>query len=209
LIDEKEIWDEFRWEEFMREQDRKLERCMDLFFRDHTLSRAIGWRWMPGPGWSAAPDREDEELDEGEEWKASAGFGENEPFGVADCEGVPVYLLAQSFALRALRLVDSLPEHARLASAVVDFVSNAMIAPANIAGGTSIGDDREELGGNIAYCKRGLAAANCSIGALREMRQRRIVEGEVFFDLVREAAEVRNAIALHILDLREKFLGRF
>ncbi|HYQ87351.1 MAG TPA: hypothetical protein VES59_08940 [Bacteroidota bacterium] len=208
-MDEKEIWDEFRWEEFMREQDRKVERCMDLIFRAHSIARAIGWGWMPGPVWGAAPDREDEELDEGEEWKASVGFGENEPFCVGDCAGIPVYLLAQSFALRALRLVDSLPEHARLASAVVDFVSSAMIAPAKIAGGTSIGDDLEELGGNIAYCKRGLAAANCSIAALREMRQRRIVEGEVFFDLTREAAEVRNAIALHILDLREKFRGGY
>src|SRR6266850_4181791 len=117
-MDQKEIWDEFRWEEFMREQDRKVERCMELL---------MGWKWMPDPEWGTVPDREDEELDEGEEWKASSGFGENEPFGVGDCAGIPVYLLAQSFALRALRLVDSLPEHARLASAVVDFVSSAMI----------------------------------------------------------------------------------
>jgi hypothetical protein len=198
LIDKKEIWDEFRWEEFMREEDRKFERCMELSF---------GWRWMPGPEWGAAPVREGEEVDEGEEWKASAGFGENEPFDAGECEGIPVYVLARSFALRALRLVDSLPEHARLASAVVDFVSSAMIAPADIAGGTSIGDDREGLGGNIAYCKRGLAAANCSIVALREMRQRHIVEGELFLDFARAAAEVRNAIAMHILDLREKFRG--
>src|SRR5438309_4275921 len=207
-MNEKEIWDEFRWEEFMREQDRKVERCMELFFAGHTIARAMGWRWISGPEWGAAPDREDDELDEGEEWKASAGFGENEPSGMGDYAGIPVYLLAQSFALRAVRLADSLPEHARLASAVVDFVSSAMIAPAKIAGGTSIGDDPEELGGNIACCKRGLAAANCSIAALREMRQRRIVEGEVFLDLAREAAEVRNAIALHILDLREKFRAR-
>ena len=104
-----------------------------------------------------------------------------------------------------MQFVDRLPEESREDSSVVDFVSNAMVAGAKLAGGNGIGDDPEQLGGNIAYCKRGLASANLAIDALREMREKGIVEGSPYLDLVNEATEVRNAIALHILDLREIF----
>ena len=33
MDDEHEIWDEFRWEEFMKEQDKKVDRYMELFYR--------------------------------------------------------------------------------------------------------------------------------------------------------------------------------
>ena len=57
-------------------------------------------------------------------------------------------------------------------------------------------------GGNIAYCKRALAAANKVLAALREMMEKNIIAHTSYCQLVEEATEVRNAIALHILDLR-------
>jgi hypothetical protein len=217
LDDENEIWDEFKWEEFMREQDKKVDRYMELFYRyynhpdrDEIIAREMGWTWLldrPEAENEEGSSRFEDEIDdveEGEEWKRAAGV-ESDDEELFDFESLPVYQRAKDFALHAMHFVDELPESVREDSAVVDFLSNAMIAPAKIAGGTGIGNDIEELGGNIAYCKRGLAAANLTIAALHEMREKGILAVKVYLDLVKEATEVRNRIAVYILDLREKF----
>lgn len=215
MADRDDIWDEFQWEEFMKEQDKKVDRYMELFYRyqnhpnrDELIAREMGWTWLleQAEHFMDLPNvEEDDDEKEGEEWKASAGI-EGEGFlEMDDFEHQPVYLKSKEFALRAYRFVDDLPESVREDSAVVDFIANAMIASAKIAGGTGMGDGMEELGANIAYCKRGLAASNLAIAALHEMKEKRIIGGLAYFDLVREAAEVRNTIAIYILDLREKF----
>jgi len=213
MSDSDEIWDEFKWEEFMQEQDKKVDRYMELFYRyqdhpdrDEIIAREMGWTWLLE---HESEDRdssifEDEEIEEGEEWKVTAGVNE-ESLELENFRGHPIYQKTYQFALRAMKFVDQLPENKKEDSSVVDFVSNAMIAGAKIAGGTGLGDDLEELGGNIAYCKRGLAAANLAIAALHEMKQKRIINEKNYFELVKEATDVRNAIALHIVNLRERF----
>ncbi len=199
----------------MKEQDKKVDRYMELLYRYHDdpnqdkiIAREMGWTWlleeMKEMEENPSSLSEDEEIEEGESWKAAAGIDEK-PFEWEGFENLPVYQLCHHFALTAMRFVDQLPESVRENSSVVDFVSNAMIAGAKIAGGAGIGDDLEELGGNIACCKRGLAAANLAIVSLREMKEKQIVGGKTYFDLMNEATEARNAIAIHILELREKF----
>jgi hypothetical protein len=214
MPDDNEIWDEFKWEEFMKQQDKKVDRYMELFYRhqddpnrDEIIAREMGWTWLLDEDHAEDPPpvSNEEEIEEGEGWKAAAGLESDEPFEYYQFKNLPVYRLSHEFALRAFRFVDQLPESARGDSAVVDFVSNAMIAGAKIAGGTGIGDDRDELGGNIAYCKRGLAASNLTIAALHEMNEKHIVDDKDYAGLIKEATEVRNAIALHVVDLREKF----
>lgn len=210
-----EIWDEFKWEDFMREQDKKVDRYMDLFYRyrdnpnrDEIIAREMGWTWLlddEQDHFEEGIDFDDEdESDDGEEWKTRCGVADQEP-EIERFDQLPAYEKARVFAIRAMKMVDELPEGKRDDSAVVDFVSNAMIASAKIAGGTGIGDEIEELGGNIAYCKRGLNAANRSITALHEMNEKRILAEETYIEIMKESIEVRNLIALHILDLREKF----
>ena len=213
MSEHEEIWDEFKWEEFMQEQDKKVDRYMELFYRyqdhpdrDEIIACEMGWTWLLE---NATEDEEPsmfdgEEVEEGEEWKIAAGVNENS-FDVNGFRDHPIYQKTYQFALRAMKFVDQLPENKSEDSSVVDFVSNAMIAGAKIAGGTGLGDDLDELGGNIAYCKRGLAAANLAIAALHEMKGKHIINGKAYFELVKEAIEVRNDIALHIVDLRERF----
>lgn len=213
-----EIWDEFKWEAFLKEQDKKVDRYMELFYRyqddpnrDEIIAREMGWTWL------LEKDEEDEsesgfadeffddDDDEGEEWKIAAGI-KDDLSEFDDFHKSPLYQKAHAFAVTALRLSDKLPERFRSDSSVVDFISNAAIAGAKIAGGTAIGDeDLNELGCNIAYCKRGLAAANLAIAALREMKGKKIIDGEFYLKLVKEATEIRNGIASYVLELREKF----
>src|SRR5437867_4026366 len=82
-----EIWDEFQWEKFMREQDKKVERYMELFYRykddpnrDQIIAREMGWRWLldsrddHSEDSYPVQDGEMEEYEEGEEWKRAAGI---------------------------------------------------------------------------------------------------------------------------------------
>lgn len=213
-----EIWDEFKWEEFMKEQDKKVDRYMELFYRyqnhpdrDQIIAREMGWTWLLDEGRTQPPGgiEEEDEIEEGEDWKASARMAGEEFGEIDEYENLPVYRRCRDFALRAIKIVDALPDSVREVSAVVDFVSNATIAGAKLAGGSSfgggMGDDADELGANIAYCKRALAASNLAIAALHEMKERRIIRGREFIEVMQEAVEVRNGIAVYILDLREKF----
>lgn len=215
MRDDNEIWDEFKWEEFMKEQDRKVDRYMELFYkyqnhpdRDELIAREMGWTWLLdkrdtdefGP-----PLPQTGEVEEGDEWKVNAGIPTDHNFDFDSYKTLPVFQRAHRFAVDAMKFVDQLSESARENSVVVEFISNAMVASAKIAGGTGLGDDLEDLGGNIAYCKRGLAAANLAIAALHEMRERKILVGGMYLQLMEEATEVRNAIALHVIELREKF----
>jgi hypothetical protein len=107
--------------------------------------------------------------------------------------------------LRAFRFAEQLPEKSREDSDVVDFVSNAMIPAAKLAGGASFDEDTSMLGGSIAYCKRGLHAANKCIEALQAMKTRKMVDEASYMSLFKEAKEMRDAIAVYVLELRERF----
>lgn len=212
-----EIWDEFKWEEFMREQDKKVDRLMELFLRyqddpncEQIIEQEMGWDSLRDADEEGSDvtdfDYEEEmedELDEGDEWKAVAGYEGSHRLHSHHL--IPAFQSAYAFALRAHRFVESLPMQNRSDSSVVEFVSNAMIAPAKLAGGSGMGYDLEQLGGNIACCKRGLAASNLALDALREMKKKGLVGEDDYRSLMRDAFEVRNAIASHILDLRERF----
>src|SRR5258707_11127390 len=91
MIEGPEIWDEFRWEDFMHQRDKKVERAMELLYRERPVSDACGWSWLIGE----LPGVDDDDADDGEEWK---------------CETLPAWRLAQEFAAHALRVVESLAE---------------------------------------------------------------------------------------------------
>ena len=192
---------------------------MELFFRHkddsnrfEIVAPEIGWTWLlqnenedTGELCENYQDDMLEGMEEGESWKHTSGFSEDEALAFDDIRSFVVYQRAKEFASRALKFVHRLPETVREDSSVVDFVANAMIAGTEIAGGSGIGNDHDELGGNIAYCKRGLSASNLSIVALHEMKDRNIVSEDTCMELMKELIEVRNTIAIHIVELREEF----
>ena len=78
-------------------------------------------------------------------------------------------------------------------------------APAHLARGYGIGHERDTLGGNIACAKRGLADANAALALLARMKSAPYMNASTYRRLYEQAYEVRNAIALYVLDLRERF----
>jgi len=192
------IWDEFQWEEFIAAEDRMRERCLELVFRNRFPAGKCE-QFSGGWGWCAWQFAEDEE--EGDEWKRSVP---QERLLRSDFESVqllPVYRRAKEFCILATGSVEKIPEAYAQNSTVVDFLSNASVIAAGLAMGSKVG----ELAGNIAYCKRALLAANLVLEALRELKNCRIISLQQYDELVREATELRNDVALYIIELRHQF----
>ncbi len=222
-----EIWDEHRWEEFLRESDRRTDlyiRYWDEYVRripppeptaeaEHEawerglhvwLARKMGWDQDDAglPLWLEDFDEDpDEEPDGGEAWKA--GLGEAYP-EAQDVRDLPIYQRAFAFGLAVIEWADTVPEEVKDGS-LVDFCSNALQVGAKIAGGHGMGYEIESLGGNIAVTKRGLHAANRALAALQQLRDAAFMEEAVYRRLYEQSYEVRNAVGLHVQHLRERF----
>lgn len=209
--EEPEIWDEHQWEEFMRESDKRTEKYLWLMdkYSDHPDSDRIialemGWFHM-----LSEIDREDEdswldgylnELEEGEEWKQVTGY---EPTELDDFEDLPLYQKALDYTLKGLKVLKDLKD---IRDDSLDaFASSLTIPPAKIAGGFSFGFEMESIGGNIANCKRGLTAANKMLSTLQELRDKKIINSSTFRTLYSEGKEVRDELAIYIVELRERF----
>lgn len=212
--DEPEIWDEFQWEEFMREADKRTEKYSRLFEkyldhpdRDNIIAKKMGWDHLLDESdddeeiWDDIPDVDFTE--EGEEWKRVTGY---EPTEFDSVENLPVYQLAYQFTLDSIDLIENRFENENVSDeSIKDFASSVIIPPAKIAGGFAMGFELESLGGNIANCKRGLNAANKMLIALQEMRENQILDRETFQEFYARGKEVRDSLGIYIVELRERF----
>ncbi|QXD14827.1 four helix bundle protein [Rhodocaloribacter litoris] len=232
---EDEIWDEERWEAFLRENDRRVNRFMDLLFNfltEHPLPEEgdeAGRRFwesqlrdfLEGQGFYPEDhgygfffDLFDTE-DEADEEEAGVGW-----FGLEDEEAFDDEALFED-ALQSFRELPVYQQAFRLAtevlewanalpgdvkdSTLVQFCTHVTQIPANIAKGHGIGYERDMIGGNIACAKRGLAAANAALGLLREMKAAPYMPPDVYRRLYEQAFEVRNELGLYVQDLRRRF----
>ena len=220
-----EIWDEDDWEDFLRENDRRLDRFMALlgqFMRRHPPppdgappEDEAAWkhrleaymRWHTGyegsaddlPVWEDEGDGEPEDVF-GERWKTGlAEFPEEQPV-----DDLPVYQAARSLADRVTGWSEAIPT-ADKDSGLVQFCTCVLEVPAKLSGGHAVGYERDVLGGNIAYVKRALATANAALDALQHLRDAPYMDAADYHRLYEATYEVRNAVALHVLRLRERF----
>lgn len=209
--EEPEIWDEFQWEEFMKEADKRTEKYSRLFEkylnhpdRDNIIAKEMGWDHLLDE--SEDDGKWDDFLDldmieEGEEWKQKTGY---EPTEIGSVENLPVYKLAYQFTLDSIDLIESRFENENDESIHV-FASSVILPAAKIAGGFGMGFDLESLGGNIANCKRDLNAANRTLRALQQMRDKKLVDQKTFQEFYSRGKEVRDELGIYIVELRERF----
>ena len=209
---EPEIWDEDRWEEFFREADKRtdkysklLDKYMDHPNRDQIIAEKMGWTHLLDQDDDEREEWMDEfipdEYEEGEEWKRLTGY---EPTDFDSFENLPLYKLAYKFTIDAINLVE---EHLSDSDdeSVHEFARSLTIPPAKIAGGFSFGFDADGLGGNIANCKRGLNAANRMLNALYKIGEKELIDREIYLEYYSRAKEVRDELAIYIVELRERF----
>ena len=165
------VWDEYDWERFLQQQDRKTERYMELLEkyiddpeRDQIIAREMGW---PNPvetedfDWSEisfeadsgdADFDEEEAEEEGEEGNFPESF-----------ELHPLYQASFALTVWIDQIFDELGE-VQNHPAAVKLATNSAVASAKLAAALS-DDDAEEIGMTIAYLKRALKAITNAIDA--------------------------------------------
>jgi len=211
-----EIWDEHRWEEFFRESDKRtdkysqlLDKYMDHPDRDRLIAEEMGWNHILDEDDYENKEWMNEvfldELEDGEKWKQLTGF---EPTDFDSFENLPLYKKAFEFTIDAMNMID---EHLADVDdeSVNHFCLAVTIPSAKIAGGFGLGFEMEGLGGNIANCKRGLSAANQMLNALYEMGNKELLDRNIYLEYHNRAKEVRDELAVYIVELRERFRRGF
>lgn len=223
---EEEVWDEHRWESFLRENDRRVDRYMtDLYlFLERNPQPdpsdedgMLVWKsqlrsFMEARGWAdpESPlnddfDTEPEDPPLGLDDLVSAASFFTDPED--DLEGVhslPVYNRAVALGTHVLAWANVIPGDQK-DSTLVQFCSHVMQIAANLAKGHGIGYEHDMIGGNIACVKRGLGAANTALSLLHELRQAPYLDEAMYARLYEETFEVRNEVGLYVQELRRRF----
>lgn len=211
-----EIWDEYAWERFLQQQDRKteqymelLERYMDDPNRDQIIAREMGWYHLldkDGEKWAENVDSLFEEgLEAAEEDNAE------ESGGVFEAEdGFEVHpLYRASFALTVWidQCFEELGEIQNQAAAV-KLSTQAAIASAKLAAALS-DDDVDEIGMTIAYLKRALKAIIIALEATVQLRKEGLIDADRFATLNQRLFHIRDGIIELMGEFRAEFRRRF
>jgi len=177
-----ELWDEYQWERFLQEQDRKTEQYFQLFEkyqnhpdRDEIIAREMGWNH------SEDEEEEDEEtsdwieiVDEDEDGEEASDDSDVDELD--ELQHSEVYMQSMELNRRVFTLVedrDTLKDH----PVAVELATRVAICGAKLAAALC-GDDFSEVGMTIAYLKRSLKAANDALGAASKLRQLGLIDDD-------------------------------
>jgi len=209
------IWDEYDWERFLQQQDRKTEKYMELLERyiddpnrDQIIAREMGWNHLldkEGRDWEKTVDSLfDEEL------IADAEGGEGEDDEDDSEDGFEVHPLYQaSFALTVW--IDQLFEEVKDLQnqpAAVKLSTHVAIASAKLAAALS-DDDVDEIGMTIAYLKRALKAIMTAIDGAMQLRKDGTIDADRFGTLNQRLFQIRDGIIQLMGEYRTEWRRRF
>jgi hypothetical protein len=222
-MDSEEVWDEHKWEESLSERDRLSDRYMkdySDFVRSNPVpdpEEAVDRRrwedaldtFMASRGWDFHSRRSDMGSageDSIENWFDEADEDEFYEDGVeqADFRELPLWQRAHEVSCRVLDWANSLDVDEK-DSTVVQYCFNMLQVAANVAKGHAFGYEHDLIGGNIACCKRALKAANHALDWLCEMKEATYMTSPWYRQLYEATFELRNEVALYVVDLRDRF----
>ena len=207
------IWDEYDWERFLQQQDRKTEKYMELLERfiddpnrDQIIAREMGWYHLldkSGAKWAESVDSLfDEENAANDLSGEEAGEGEEEGFEVH-----PLYKASFALTVWIDQLFEQLPE-VQNQPAAVKLSTHAAIASAKLAAALS-DDDVDEIGMTIAYLKRALKAVMTGIDASVQLRKEAALNPECFATLNQRLFQIRDGIIQLMGEYRMEWRRRY
>jgi len=209
------IWDEYDWERFLQQQDRKTEKYMELLERyiddpnrDQIIAREMGWNHLLDKDGREWVENVDSLFDEELEADAEGGDGDEDKEDAED--GFEVHPLYQaSFALTVW--IDQLFEEVKDLQnqpAAVKLSTNVAIASAKLAAALS-DDDVDEIGMTIAYLKRALKAIMTAIEGAMQLRRDGAIDAERFGTLNQRLFQIRDGIIQLMGEFRTEWRRRF
>jgi hypothetical protein len=210
--DREGIWDEYDWERFLKQQDQRTEKYMELLERyiddpqrDEIIAREMGWTQVLGDGdWSAEVDAL---LDE--DWRLQ----NDEASGVADQKAAESFedniLYRAAFGLTVW--IDKLfDQNAALqnAPAAIKLATHAALASAKLAAALS-DEDADELGMTIAYLKRALKAITVSLDSAAKLLAEKLIAARQYSVLQQRLFQVRDGIITLMGEYRGEWRRRY
>jgi hypothetical protein len=209
------VWDEYQWERFLQQQDRKTEHYMELLEkymdhpdRDQIIAREMGWSHLldgAEDDWLEEADAQladelglDEEDDEEEE---------DEEEALGDFEMHPLYQASFALTVWIDQLFDELGDLQNHPSAV-KLATQSAIASAKLAAALS-DDDIDEIGMTIAYLKRALKAVSNAMDAAVALRSEITLSKDRFAVLNNRLFQIRDGIILLMGEYRTEWRRRY
>ncbi|MEM1125340.1 MAG: hypothetical protein AAGI71_01720 [Bacteroidota bacterium] len=213
-----DVWDEEQWEAFLRAQDRRVRRYMDLVH-----AYMIHWP-PPEPDAPARRSWEDglrayiaRKGLHPDDPILAAFFSETRPFVEPDPEdeepteeswlevdNLALFQQATALVTDVLTWTNALSITVKNAT-LVDYCSHLTQIPVHLAKGHRFGTERDALGGYIACVKRALTHANQALGELADQKGAAYMTPARYATLYERTYELRNALGLYVQHLRERF----
>ena len=205
------MWDEYDWERFLREQDQKTEKYMQLLEkylddpqRDEIIAREMGWtQLLDAKDWSAEVDALlDEDPEEDDDLEPEQGAKSVETF-----EEHSLYRAAFALTIWIDQLFDQKPL-LQNEPAAIKLATHSALASAKLAAALS-GDDVDEIGMTIAYLKRALKAITISMEAAEQLLSEKLITRAQHSVLQQRLFQVRDGIITLMGEYRSEWRRRF
>ncbi len=204
-----QIWDEYDWERFLQQQDRKTERYMELLEkyidepdRDRLIAREMGWtHLLEGP---SDPGEDDETAadDAAQYLEASLEDEEEEA-----AEMHPLYSACFALTIWIDKVLEGAGERQNSAPAI-KLATQAAVASAKLAAALS-DDDIDEIGMTIAYLKRALRAITLAMEGALQLQKETPVPEEMYSTLTTRLFQIRDGIISLMGEYRAEWRRRF
>ncbi len=205
------MWNEYDWERFLREQDQKTEKYMQLLEkylddpqRDEIIAREMGWtQLLDAKDWSAEVDALlDEDPEEDDDLEPEHGAKSVETF-----EEHSLYRAAFALTIWIDQLFDQKPL-LQNEPAAIKLATHSALASAKLAAALS-GDDVDEIGMTIAYLKRALKAITISMDAAEQLLSEKLITRAQHSVLQQRLFQVRDGIITLMGEYRSEWRRRF
>jgi len=205
------MWDEYDWERFLREQDQKTEKYMQLLEkylddpqRDEIIAREMGWtQLLDAKDWSAEVDALlDEDPEEADDLEPEQAAKSVETF-----EEHNLYRAAFALTIWIDQLFDQKPL-LQNEPAAIKLATHSALASAKLAAALS-GDDVDEIGMTIAYLKRALKAITISMDAAAQLLSEKLITRAQHSVLQQRLFQVRDGIITLMGEYRSEWRRRF
>jgi len=207
------IWDEYDWERFLQEQEKRTEKYMELLEkymdhpqRDEIIAREMGWTHLIG-GETRDWEEEVEAGFEGEASEPESG-GESGLAGMFAFENHPLYRKALAFTSELDEIFGGLDEKVQEHPATAALHSEATLVAAKLAAALN-DDDVDELGMSIAYLKRGVRAVTVALGAVSQLAEGKLIDPQRTELLNARLFSIRDGIVTAMGEYRAEFRRRY
>lgn len=206
-------WDEYDWERFLQQQDRKTERYMDLLEkyldhpeRDQIIAREMGWHHLldeEGREWVEEMDAKFEaEWSEVLHQQGSPEQSAGEPF-----EMHPLYQAALALVAWENEMLGEAGDLQNHPSAI-ELTTQSAIASAKLAAALTDGDV-DEIGMTLAYLKRALRAVTRAMEAAKQLKAEVPLHPDRFSMLTHRLFQIRDGIITLMGEHRAEWRRRF